>query len=200
MRLKAERALRDAEKLGERLIGERQAISLDRDAAIAARDALACELKKAREDVRVRRARACVGTKGQGRRGRARVRRLDRRRRSKLASGARPPRPPARNSRGSPTAWPRPTARRRRLAKRLQSLNASATGPVAVELRALARSLDASQRDAANARRAVAAAEAKRAAGGYSAPEEELRGELAQSAGPRRRAREGTHWKSRGGR
>ena len=67
------------------------------------------------------------------------------------------------------------------LAKRLQSLNASATGPVAVELRALARSLDASQRDAANARRAVAAAEAKRAAGGYSAPEEELRGELARA-------------------
>ena len=39
------------------------------------------------------------------------------------------------------------------LAKRLSSLNASATGPVAVELRALARSLDASQRDAASARR-----------------------------------------------
>ena len=36
VRLKAERALRDAEKLGERLIGERQAISLDRDAAVAA--------------------------------------------------------------------------------------------------------------------------------------------------------------------
>ena len=56
VRLKAERALRDAEKLGERLIGERQAISLDRDAAVAARDALACELKKAREDCRKARA------------------------------------------------------------------------------------------------------------------------------------------------
>ena len=50
-----------------------------------------------------------------------------------------------------------------------------------MELRALARSLDASQRDAAAARPAVAAAEAKRAAGGYSAPEEELRGELARA-------------------
>ena len=41
--------------------------------------------------------------------------------------------------------------------------------------------MDASQRDAAAARKAVAAAEAKRAAGGYSASEEQLRDELARA-------------------
>ena len=93
-RLKAERALRDAEKLGERLIGERQAISLDRDAAVAARDALACELKKAREDCRKARAElVSVQRPRPPRTPRALL--LDPRRRSKRENGARPPRPPA---------------------------------------------------------------------------------------------------------
>ena len=162
------------------MIGERQAISLDRDAAVAARDALACELKKAREDVRVTRAElvsvqkakaavdaACAAARSQTK--------VQARKRSQAAEAAgaeltRVADGLAASDRAAKT-----------LAKRLQSLNASATGPVAVELRALARSLDASQRDAANARRAVAAAEAKRAAGGYSAPEEQLRGELARA-------------------
>ena len=180
VRLKAERALRDAEKLGERLIGERQAISLDRDAAVAARDALACELKKAREDCRkaraelvsVQKAKAAADAACAAARSQTKVQ-ARKRSRAAEAAGAELTRVAdglAASDRAAKT-----------LAKRLQSLNASATGPVAVELRALARSLDASQRDAANARRAVAAAEAKRAAGGYSAPEEELRGELARA-------------------
>ena len=180
VRLKAERALRDAEKLGERLIGERQAISLDRDAAVGRGTRWPASSRR-RARIVERRAPSLCRSKRPRRPRTPRVRRLGRRRRSKLASGARPPRPPARNSQGSPTASPASDRAAKTLAKRLQSLNASATGPVAVELRALARSLDASQRDAAAARRAVAAAEAKRAAGGYSAPEEELRGELARA-------------------
>lgn len=187
-RLKTERALRDAEKLGERLIGERQAVAQDRDAAVAARDALAGALQKARGDARERLATtqkamraqlaatraakaaadaACAAARTQCRlQAQKRVRAAEQAGAEliRVADGL------AASDRAAKT-----------LTKRLQGLEHSATGPVAVELRALARSLDASQRDTANARKGVAAAEAKRAAGGFSAPEEQLRDELSRA-------------------
>ena len=190
-RLKTERALRDAEKLGERLIGERQAVAQDRDAAVAARDALAGALQKARGDAREARERlattqkamraqlaatraakaaadaACAAARSQCRlQAQKRVRAAEQAGAEliRVADGL------AASDRAAKT-----------LTKRLQGLEHSATGPVAVELRALQRSLDASQSDTANARKGVAAAEAKRAAGGFSAPEEQLRDELSRA-------------------